>query len=130
MTNKKNKSNIECEFFTTLSVCLLPHDYIFLRRKIRFNHSSLFKRYLLNSIQLEWLFVLIFISTSARSFVVRFLFSFHKDCMWLKIDLRYTFETDTERDNEVNFYELEKFSPSRRYAQILPSLTIKALFFL
>ncbi len=83
---KSNKSNIECKLFTTLSVRILPHDYIFLPRKIRFNDSSLFKRQLWNYVQLEWLFILIFISTSARWFVVRFLFSFYKDCIWLKID--------------------------------------------
>ncbi len=62
--------------------------------------------------------------------MVRFLFSFYKDCIRLKIDLQYTFETGTERNNEANFYELDTFSPSRRYVQILPPLTIKALFFL
>ncbi len=40
------------------------------------------------------------------------------------------FETGTERYSEANLYELDTFSPSRRYAQILPPLTIKALFFL
>ncbi len=83
---KNNKSNMECKLFTMPSIWLLPHDYIFLPRKIRFNDSSLFKRQLWNYVQLEWLFILIFISTSARWFVVRFLFSFYKDCIWLKID--------------------------------------------